>query len=119
MSNNEQFPNPADFQQSADLQAGVSPAQLRNVLRSYNASVETADALRTRAAPVPPPQDPPVVFTESSVQGSPLPLETIPQQAPGWGGPAPFAGDPATVTGVLNGVAASGTISFLDGPTAL
>lgn len=119
--NEAQKIDPTAFAKAAEQISGISPEQLRTGLQA----LATFDAqVRGQLPAAPPetltPQEPKdfgFVTDAALLPPAPLQLDTgPPEQPPGGGAPV---GQPQTVTGVLNGVAASGMVPFTQGPTPL
>lgn len=114
---NEQHPNPADFAKSAALVSGVSPEQLRQNLVQFN-----ADIVARQLAAVVPPQEAPILPPPAQQSGYELPMPSMPLDygyAQPVDTPPPVDYTVVVVTGVMNGVAASGNALYQDAPTPL
>lgn len=114
--------SPQDLQKATTLATGASPSQARDALRDFYNITQAASVAQNSPQPapyVPPSQPPQTDFSDSLPLGNPDGLDPgIPLETGGFGGGGQ-GNNPVVVTGVMNGVASSGTAAFVDTPVPL
>lgn len=124
-TNPDEIINPIDLQKSAKLLSGASASEVRQALRSFNDNNIFGDAPTPiqQQATAPPLVDPlvPTSFSDVLPRSGANLDPGVPRQLPVSSNGNDDTNPPVTVTvtGVLNGVAASGEALFTADPTPL